>query len=182
MVEVVVGRIGRAHGVRGEVSVDVRTDEPARRFGVGTSLRVAPSLRYATLTVAAVRPHAGRLLVTFEQVPDRTAAEQLSGATLAVDVDADERPEDPEEFYDHQLVGLAVHDATGSAVGTVESVLHLPAQELLSVRRGDGREALVPFVTALVPVVDVAEGRIVVSDRAGLLDPDEAGPTTRASG
>lgn len=174
MVEVVVGRIGRAHGVRGEVSVDVRTDEPDRRFAVGTSLRLAPARRYPTLTVAAVRPHAGRLLVTFEQVPDRTAAEQLRGATLAVDVDESERPEDPEEFYDHQLVGLEVHQEAAGVVGTVNSVLHLPGQDVLAVRRTDGREVLVPFVTDIVPVVDLAAGHVVVLDRVGLLEPEQS--------
>lgn len=182
MVEVVVGRIGRAHGVRGEVSVDVRTDEPERRFAVGTRLRVAPDRPRATVVVAAVRPHAGRLLVTFDQVLDRSAAEQLRGATLAVDVDETERPDDPEEFYDHQLVGLAVKDDAGAAVGAVEAVLHLPAQDVLAVRRIDGREVLVPFVAEIVPVVDVAARHVVVVDRIGLLDPDEFGRAAERPG
>ncbi len=175
MVEVVVGRIGRAHGVRGEVSVEVRTDEPERRFAVGTRMRLDPPRPYSAVTVAGVRPHAGRLLVAFERVSDRTAAERLRGATLVLDVDGQERPVDPEEFYDHQLVGLAVCTDRGDTVGTVEAVLHLPAHEVLSVRRNDGGEVLVPFVADVVTSVDVAAGRLVVAARSGALEPDLTG-------
>jgi 16S rRNA processing protein RimM len=92
---------------------------------------------------------------------------------LVAQVDADERPDDPEEFYDHQLVGLAVHTTSGDRVGTVQEVLHGTGQDLLVVRGADCREVLVPFVSALVPVVDLAAGRLEVEDRPGLLDPDE---------
>lgn len=172
MVEVVIGRVGRAHGVRGEVSVDLRTDEPDRRFMVGAQLRLSPPTPLASVTVSAVRPHAGRLLVSFEQVHDRTAAERLRGAMLCIDVDSGERPEDPEEFYDHQLVGLTVRSIgpdRHAELGTVESVLHLPAHDVLGVRLGDGREVLVPFVTDMVPVVDVEAGYVEVLDTADLL-------------
>jgi 16S rRNA processing protein RimM len=186
MVEVVIGRIGRAHGVRGEVSVDLRTDEPDRRFLVGNEVGISPARSLPSLRIASVRPHSGRLLVSFEQVRDRTAAEQLRGAMISVDVDPGDRPEDPEEFYDHQLVGLRVRSAADAELGTVDSVLHLPAHDVLAVRLADGREVLVPFVADMVPVVDVDAGFVEVVDTAGLLEAAEAhadlaagsGPTT----
>jgi 16S rRNA processing protein RimM len=177
--EVVVGRIGRPHGVKGEVSVEVRTDEPGRRFADGAVLATrtpsgSPARgpgRPATLTVRSTRWHQSRLLVTFAELGDRTAAEAVRGLTLATDVDAAEVPEDPEEFYDHQLVGLAVVTTDATPVGEVTEVLHGAGQDLLAVRTPEGREVLVPFVSALVPVVDVRNGRIEVADRPGLLTP-----------
>jgi 16S rRNA processing protein RimM len=116
------------------------------------------------------------LLVRFEEVPDRTAAEQLRGLLLVTEIDPDEAPEDPEEFYDHQLVGLQVSTTDGRSVGEVVQVVHGAGQDLLAVRTAEGDEVLVPFVSQLVPVVDVAAGRLEVADRPGLLapDPDEA--------
>jgi 16S rRNA processing protein RimM len=177
--QVVVGRVGRPHGIRGELSVEPRTDEPERRFAVGTVLAAQPPRgaspqvagRPATLTVQAVRWHQDRLLVRFEEIPDRTAAEAARGLVLTADVPTDETPEDPEEFYDHQLVGLAVETTDGAAVGEVAEVQHGGGQDLLVVRTPDRGEVLVPFVTALVPEVDVAGGRLVVADRPGLLTP-----------
>lgn len=169
---VTVGRVGRAHGIAGAVSVDVRTDEPERRFAPGTVLvATGPDRPERPLVVSAARPHSGRLLVSFDRVTDRTAAEALRGAVLSAEVDPDERPEDPEEFYDHQLVGLEVRAADGAVAGTVTAVLHLPVQDTLTIQDGDGREILVPFVRDLVPHVDVAAGHLVVADRPGLLDP-----------
>jgi 16S rRNA processing protein RimM len=181
--EVVVGRIGRAHGVRGEVAVELRTDEPDRRFALGASLRTRTPQgdpppgpdRPGTLTVASTRWHQSRLLVGFAELADRTAAEQVRGLVLVTDVDTAEAPEDPEEFYDHQLVGLAVVTTDGDPVGEVAEVLHSSAQDLLVIRTPDGRDQLVPFVTALVPVVDVAAGRLEVADRPGLLTPLDDG-------
>jgi 16S rRNA processing protein RimM len=177
--EVVVGRIGRPHGVKGEVSVEVRTDEPARRFGDGSVLGTrtpqgaAPSGpgRPTSLTVERTRWHQDRLLVTFAELADRTAAEAVRGLALVVDVDLSEVPEDPEEFYDHQLVGLAAVTTDGAPVGEVTDVVHGAGQDLLALRTPDGREVLVPFVAALVPVVDVPGGRLEVADRPGLLTP-----------
>jgi 16S rRNA processing protein RimM len=167
----VVGRIGKPHGLKGEVSVEPRTDEPDRRFAVGASLRAERNRPGApdttTLTVTDTRWHSGRLLVTFAEIGDRNAAEDARGTLLVVPVDPDETPEDPEEFYDHQLVGLRVVTPTGEPVGELAEVVHGTAQDLLVVKVGD-REVLVPFVAALVPEVDVAGGRIVVDDRPGL--------------
>jgi 16S rRNA processing protein RimM len=169
-VEVVVGVVGRPHGVRGEVAVQPRTDEPERRFAPGSPLRSEGSTR--TLTVAGIRWHSGRLLVRFAGLDDRTAAEAVRGLTLVVDVDPDERPEEPGEYYDRQLVGLAVRTPDGEHVGEVAAVLHLPAQDVLEVATGDGSR-LVPFVAALVPDVDLGRGVVTVTERAGLLSEDE---------
>lgn len=173
--EVVVGRIGRAHGVRGQVSVEVRTDEPERRFSPGQRLRMSPPHGGRTeLEVVEARPHSGRLLVSFLEVGDRTVAESLRGTLLLVDLAPDEQPADPDEYYDHQLVGLAVVDGEGGSLGEVSAVVHLPEQDLLSVTRPgadrDG-EVLVPFVQAIVTDVSLAQGRIVVQPPAGLFEP-----------
>ena len=174
-VEVVVGRIGKPHGVRGEVTVDVRSDEPDRRFAPGAVLLAQPprgsAYPHRTLTVQGARWHQSTLLVAFAEVPDRNAAEAARGVVLRTEVAADETPEDPEEFYDHQLVGLAAYDVDGTALGEVAGLVHGGAQDLLIVRTPEGREALVPFVKALVPEVDLAGGRVVVADRPGLVTP-----------
>lgn len=166
--QVVVGRIGRPHGVRGDVNVESRTDEPDRRFATGTIL-ATDNVGFSHLTVASYRWHSGRLLLQFDGVADRTSVEALRGVLLSVDIDPAEIPDDPDEFYDHQLVGLTVVDLAGIAVGTVAEVVH-GAQDLLVVERVDAGQVLVPFVGALVPKVDVAAGRVVVDLPAGLLD------------
>lgn len=165
-VEVLVGRVGKPHGVRGEVTVDVRTDEPELRFAPGAVLRT-PS---GTLTVDSTRWHQGTLLVRFAELDDRNAAEAARGVVLSLEVAADEVPEDPDEYYDHQLVGLAARDLDGTHLGEVSAVVH-GAQDLLRIRTPDGRDALVPFVAALVPEVDLAAGHVVVADRPGLVTP-----------
>jgi 16S rRNA processing protein RimM len=174
-IEVVVGRIGKPHGIRGEVTLDVRTDEPERRFAPGTTLRAeAPAgadRRPSTLTVARARWHQSTLLVTFEELGDRNAAEAARGTVLHATIGHDEVPDDPDEYYDHQLVGLDVVDVDGTHLGTVKGLVHGSAQDLLSVRADDGRDALVPFVSALVPEVDLDAGRVVVADRPGLVSP-----------
>ena len=175
-VELLVGKIGRAHGIRGDLTIDVRTDEPERRFAPGTVFET----RRGPLTVQSMRWHSSRLLLHFDEVPDRTAAETLRGTELRIEVPADERPADPEEFYDHQLVGLAVHDGAGAVVGEVAEVVHLPSQDLLVVRRPGpgGQDAMVPFVSEFIPTIELAAGRLVVADPAGLLsdhpDADES--------
>jgi 16S rRNA processing protein RimM len=176
-VEVVVGRIGKPHGVRGEVTVEVRTDEPERRFTAGAVLDVRRPHDVAApvpvLTVRGVRWHQGVLLLTFEEVEGREAAEALRGCLLQTEVPADVRPDDPEEFYAHQLAGLAAYDVDGRELGTVTRLVGGGAQDLLVVRTPDGRDALVPFVAALVPEVDLDGGRVVIADRPGLVTPLE---------
>ena len=159
-----VGRIGRAHGLKGEVFVEPRTDEPERRFAAGRVLGTGSG----PLTVAGSRSHSGRLVVKFEEIADRTVAEASRGIELTCQVDPAELPEDPDEFYDHQLAGLRVETPSGDVVGELERVLHGAAQDLLVIRTPDS-EVLFPFVGALVPEVDVAGGRIVIDDKPGLL-------------
>lgn len=170
--DVVVGRIGRPHGLRGEVSVEVRTDDPEGRLAPGSTLRTDPAAA-GPLTVAAGRVHSGRLLLAFEGHDDRSAAERLRGVLLVADVDPDERPEDPEEYFDRQLEGLAVRTVDGQVVGTLHDVLHLPGQDVLAVRRPDGSEVLVPFVHEIVPTVDLDAGHVLVDAPPGLLSPVE---------
>ncbi len=167
--QLVVGRIGRAHGVRGQVAVDVRTDEPDRRFAAGSVLDTDPADR-GPLTVSDARTHSGRLLVSFAGVTDRTGAEALRGLLLVADSDTSPSPEDPDEYWDHQLVGLAAVSVDSEPLGMVEDVLHPPGGDLLVVRRKGAGELLVPFVQAIVPEVDLAGGRLVVDPPPGLLD------------
>jgi len=161
---VVVGRIGPAHGLKGEVFVEPRTDEPERRFAAGETLRSATG----PLTVASSRTHSGKLVIRFAEIDGRNAAEAARGTELTCVVDPDDLPDDPEEFYDHQLVGLRVETADGGAVGEVERVEHGAAQDLLVIRL-PGREVLFPFVSVFVPEVDLAGGRIVIDDKPGIL-------------
>jgi 16S rRNA processing protein RimM len=173
-IDVLVGRIGKAHGLRGDVTINVRTDEPERRFAPGSVLVVeAPqgsATKLRTLTVASIRWHSGVLLARFEEIPDRTAAEGARGIMLFATVAADASPDDPDEFYDHQLVGLTAYNLEGAAIGEVTGLVH-GAQDLLAIRSTDGRATLVPFVKQLVPEVDVPGGRVVVADRPGLVMP-----------
>lgn len=170
----VVGRVGKPHGIRGEVTVELRTDEPERRFAVGASLRAerpgGSPAPWSSLSVSSTRWHQSRLLVRFDELTDRTVAESARGLLLHATVPADESPDDPDEFYDHQLVGLAAVDLDGHVLGEVTEVVH-GAQDLLQIRTPDGRDTLVPFVVALVPEVDLAAGRVVVADRPGLVTP-----------
>jgi 16S rRNA processing protein RimM len=169
-VRVVVGRIGRAHGIRGEVAIDVRTDEPERRFAPASRLIAGDR----TLTVSRTRWHSGRLLAAFAELPDRTAAEVLRGTLLEADVDSDELPSDDGEYYDRQLIGLSARRTSGEVLGEIASVVHHGEQDTLVIRTGTGADVLVPFVAEIVPTVDVAGGFVVVTDLPGLLDPEEA--------
>ncbi|SEG87040.1 16S rRNA processing protein RimM [Thermomonospora echinospora] len=166
--QVVVGRIGRPHGIRGEVTVDVRTDDPDVRFAPGTVLATDPG-QAGPLTVEQARWHSGRLLLRFAGVDDRTAAEDLRGTWLVVDAGDLVPLSDPDEFHDQELIGLTAVTTGGGTVGTVTEVRHF-GQDLLVIRRDTGGEALVPFVAALVPEVDVAGGRLVIDPPPGLLD------------
>ncbi|QLQ11794.1 MAG: ribosome maturation factor RimM [Nocardioidaceae bacterium] len=181
---VVVGRIGKAHGIKGELSVEPRTDEPDRRFQLGVCLEATRpnGTGTRTLTVSSLRWHQQRLLIGFEEIPDRTAAEEARGLLLSTQIDPTDSPDDPEEYYDHQLIGLAAHTTDGREIGEVTDVIHTSGQDLLAIRTGSAtsgatenmdREVLVPFVTALVPAVDLAAGRLEIADRPGLLTPLE---------
>ena len=167
--EVVVARVGRPHGIKGEVSVEVRTDDPDGRLAPGTVLRTEPAAA-GPLTIVTGRVHSGRLLLTFEGCTSRSGAERLRNVLLVADVDPDERPEDPDEYFDRHLVGLRVETLDGDLVGELAEMLHLPGQDVLVVRRNDGSESLVPFIAQFVPEVDLEGGRIVVDPPEGLLD------------
>jgi 16S rRNA processing protein RimM len=168
----VVGRIIRPHGLRGELAVEVRTDDPGQRFANGSVLATDPP-EVGPLTITSWRWHSGRLLVSFAEVIGRTDAESLRGVLLTVDAADVALPQDPDEFHDHQLTGLTVVTVAGEVVGTVSDVLHY-GQDLLSVTPADGTqrqaEVLVPFVAAIAVELDLARGKVVIDPPPGLLD------------
>ncbi|MFG1923668.1 ribosome maturation factor RimM [Cryptosporangium sp. NPDC048952] len=166
--QLVVGRIGRAHGIRGDVLVEVRTDEPDERFAAGSVLVTDPA-DAGPLTVADARWHSGKLVVRFADVQDRNDAEKLRGLLLVVDSDDLAPSDDPDEFHDYELVGLAVVGTDGASFGSVVDVVHSAAGELL-VFKYQGAERLVPFVREFVPTVDVPGGRVVIDPPEGLFD------------
>jgi 16S rRNA processing protein RimM len=171
--QVTVGRIGRPHGVRGDVVVGVRTDEPELRFATGSRLDTDPADR-GPLVVATCRWHSGELLVRFQGISDRDAAAELRGTWLTVDSSTLGPLDDPDEFRDSDLVGLTVRIADGTVVGIVDDVLH-SGQDVLVVRPSSGSgEILIPFVKEIVPEVDVTSGVVVINPPPGLLDLQEA--------
>lgn len=169
--ELVVGRVAKAHGVTGELVVEVRTDDPDSRFAVGSTLRGKPRHGAAReYTVESVRDHGGRLLVRLAGIDDRDAADAMRGVVFVIDSAELPPTDDPDEFYDHQLEGLAVRTVDGRDVGTVTEVLHTAAGELLAIRRDDDGESLVPFVTAIVTSVSLADRLIEIDPPEGLLE------------
>ncbi|MEU5024603.1 ribosome maturation factor RimM [Streptomyces milbemycinicus] len=171
--QLVVARIGRAHGIKGEVTVEVRTDEPELRLAPGAVLATEPASA-GPLTIETGRVHSGRLLLRFAGFADRTAAETLRGTLLIAEVDPEDTPEDPEEFYDHQLIDLDVVTVDGTEVGRISEISHLPYQDLLIVRRPDGSEVMIPFVSEVVPEIDLEAQRAVIDPPPGLLDETQA--------
>jgi len=175
--QLVVGRVGRPHGIRGELTVQVHTDDPDLRFAAGSVLATEPAAR-GPLTVASSRWHSGRLLVRFDGYADRDSAEDLRGTLLVMD-SAEVAPAGRDEFHDYQLIGLSVRTVAGEPVGVVTDVLH-QGQDLLVIQppaapRPDSGQILVPFVAAIVPEVDVQAGHLVIDPPPGLLDLDAAG-------
>ncbi|MEU1469609.1 ribosome maturation factor RimM [Streptomyces sp. NPDC005761] len=171
--QLVVARIGRAHGIKGEVTVEVRTDEPELRLGPGAVLATEPAST-GPLTIETGRVHSGRLLLRFEGVRDRTAAEALRNTLLIAEIDPAELPEDPEEFYDHQLMDLDVVLADGTEIGRITEITHLPSQDLFIVERPDGTEVMIPFVEEIVAEIDLEEQRAVITPPPGLIDESQA--------
>lgn len=173
--DLVVGRVVKAHGISGEVVVEVRTDDPGERFSPGSSLRGRPGARNPgperTFVVESMREHGGRLLVRLG-VADRNAADALRGTLFLVDSASLPPIDEPDEFYDHQLEGLKVRTVDGDDVGVVTEVLHTPGGELLSIRTESGAEVLVPFVTQMVPTVSLADGLVEIDPPDGLLEMD----------
>ena len=166
---VVVGRIGRPHGVRGEVTIEVRTDDPDLRFTPGAVLRTDPADR-GPLTIEGGRWHRDVLLLALEGVESREAAELLRNTLLLVETTALPALDDPDDYYDHQLVGLTARLTDGTALGEVVAVSHEGGDLLVVQRPGDGGELLIPFVRAIVPTVDLAAGSLVVDPPEGLLE------------
>ncbi len=179
----VVGQITRPHGIRGEVVVAVRTDDPEERYAPGAVLVTDPgATRHRpaagdgrwklppALTVAVARPHLGKMIVEFDGIDDRNVAEELRGVLLCVDSSEVSPSGDPDEFHDHELVGLIAVDVAGERLGEVVRVEHAPASELLVLRLPDGRTGLVPFVKAIVSDIDLAARRVVLTPPEGLFD------------
>jgi len=175
-----VGRLTKAHGLKGGIKVEMYTDAPERRFLPGSRFYLQVPADSAwhgkTLELVELKWFNGSAVGFFAGVDDRSAAEGLLKAILWIDEDPADYQED-DAWYDHQLIGLAVQ-RDGVAVGTVARVEHMPAQDLLAVSTPSG-EVLVPFVKALVPSVDLAARIVTVTPPAGLFeelpDPDALG-------
>ena len=164
--ELLIGRVMKAHGIRGEVSVDVTTDEPEIRFAIGEVLHGKQGKLVHELTIKTVRAHKGRLLITFEEIPDRNGAESLRGTRFFAE--PLEAADDDEGFYDHELEGLRVlHN--GEDIGVVIGVMHTAAQSLLEVKMWE-KDVLIPFVEEIVPEVDLEAGMCAITPPEGLLE------------
>jgi 16S rRNA processing protein RimM len=173
-----VGRLTKAHGLKGGLKIELYTDDPDRRFtpGAAFSLQVPDSSPWSgkSLILGELRWYNSHPVAFFEDVPDRTVAETLVKAILWIDQDDDETTGEDDAWYDHQLVGLRVL-RDGVEVGTVARVDHMPAQDLLAIDTPSRGEVLVPFVSAIVPSVDIAAGTVTVTPPTGLFeDPVDA--------
>ncbi|WP_144659986.1 ribosome maturation factor RimM [Paenarthrobacter nicotinovorans] len=167
-----VARIGKPHGIRGEVTVQVLTDAPAERFVAGTEFVVEPASA-GPLTVRSARWNKDILLLGFEEIADRNAAEAIRGAKLFIETE--ELDDDDEEgWYEHELVGLQAR-VGAQTVGKVAALNTMPAQDLLVIESVDGKEILVPFVDEIVPEVNVEEGYILITPPAGLFELNDEG-------
>ena len=169
--DLVVGRVVKAHGISGEVVVEVRTDDPDARFYVGATLRArVKGAGERPVTVESVRTHGDRLLLRIGGVGDRDAADALRGTLFLVDSAELPAIDDPDEFYDHELEGMSVVTVDGVRVGVLTEVLHTAAGELLAVKADGGREVLVPFVGVIVTSVSRDDRTVVIDPPDGLLD------------
>ena len=170
--QLVVAIIGSAHGLKGEVKLDVRTDSPAQRLAPAAVLETDPAAA-GPLTVTNTREYKGSTYVRFAEVTDRTTAESLRGVVLVIESDDVEGDADGEAWYPHELRGLEALDPEGYELGTVEDLLIMPAQDLLIVREPDGRLVQVPFVAEIVPEVDIDDHCVVIDAPPGLFSEDE---------
>lgn len=169
---VVVGRLGRPHGVHGEISVEVRTDDPGTRFAIGAKVTLKENNQ--PLTIAATRWHQQRMLIKFIEINDRDAADGVKGKHLTVEIDPLALPENENDFYEFQLIGCQVIDTKDVILGEVLNVLPGSAQALIVVKTIDNKEVLVPFVEQIVPVVDIEKRQIVLNPPNGLFDEENA--------
>lgn len=167
-----VGRLLKAHGLKGAIKLELYTDDPALRFVPGSvyTLQVPDESPWfgKTVTLTELKWYNDHAVVFLEGIADRDAAESLVKAILWVDDDKDQRPVEEDAWYDYQLIGLSVRRG-GVAVGTIARVDHFPAQDLLIVDTGDG-EVLVPFVKAIVTGVDIDAGTMDIDPPIGLFE------------
>ena len=184
--DVVIATIGKAHGLRGELALILRTDQPDERLQIGTEFVVPTDAGDRTLTIVSTRTQQNRWYARFAEVADRSDAESLRGAELTMELDREEEAEeDPDAWYPSELKGLTVRHVDGRELGTVIDLEHYPAQDLLIVRGTDGRRVMLPFVEELVPEVDV-EGGVVLADPPGglfedLVEDDDDAEAERAT-
>jgi 16S rRNA processing protein RimM len=165
----VVGRIGRAHGVHGEATIEIRTDLPEERFVVGARLATDPIER-GPLTIESLRDHNGILLLKFKEVDDRTSIEKLRDTLLISDVEMGQAQSISEDdFHVQQLIGCDVLLASGEKIGELTDVLNLPGQDVLAIATRQG-EILLPFVLEFVPDIDLAGRKITITPPSGLLE------------
>lgn len=170
--DVVVGRLGRPHGVHGEISVEIRTDDPENRFAIGAKITVKETNQL--LTVTATRWHLSRLLIKFEEIQDRTQVDKVRGKLLVLNINPQESLTNENEFYEFQLIDLDVFDQNNEKLGVVKEVLPGSAQAIIVVKTPDNREVMVPFVNQLVPVVDIKNKKIMMNPPQGLFDEENA--------
>ena len=153
-----VGRIGRAHGILGEAPIEVRTDDPDARFAIGQKLQTDG---HGDLTITSGRVHNGILLLGFAGFSDRNQIEKLRNTLLYAQVDINEVREDEDDYHVLQIIGCQAFLEDETLFGEVTDVINLPGQDLLAIKTTSG-EALIPFVRQLVPVVDVKNRRLVI--------------------
>jgi 16S rRNA processing protein RimM len=153
-----VGRIGRAHGIQGEATIEVRTDEPKDRFAIGAEVQTD---KHGELIVTSHRDHNGVLLLGFENINDRNAIEKLRDTLMYSDIDIDAPGVDDDDYHVLQLIGCTIFLESGERFGEVTDVVNLPGQDLLAIATTTG-EVLIPFVHQLVPVVDIKNKRMTV--------------------
>ena len=170
--DLVVGRLGRPHGVHGEISVEVRTDEPELRFAKGSKLSVKESNNQ--LTVLSSRWHQEKMLVKFEEITDRDLANEIKGKTLTIKIDPNSIETKKDQYYEFQLAGLKVIDKNGKTLGQIKEVITNLAQDLLVVETVDKREVLVPFVKQIVTTVDLDKKIVIMDPPTGLFDEENA--------
>jgi len=167
--ELTVAKVGKPHGLKGDVFVDLRTDQPEQRFAIGQVLGTDPDC--GTLTVAASRIQNGRWVLRFNEVSDRTEAEGLTGLDLTVpESDSDEE----DAWYSHELVGMTAALGDGTVVGKVTGIDHGAAHDFLILREPNGASTLIPFVKEIVPSVDKEKKMVTLTPPGGLLASDAA--------
>ncbi len=170
--ELVVGRLGRPHGVQGEISVEIRTDEPEERFKNGVTLFLKENKK--NLTVSTSRWHQQKMLVKFDEITDRDMADEIKGKTLMVTIDENQLENKKDQYYEFQLVNLNVKDNKNNLLGKVKEVISGNAQDLIVVEANNQKEVMVPFVKQIVKDVDLVNKEIKMDPPPGLFDEENA--------